>query len=118
MAGRWARGYARAKMKAPHLPTGLKTAIFRLRAGAQNVFSRLPGERPSWVVVELSGPIVARLRRPRILGVPLPPSLFGGTHSLEEIAETLAILGRSDWLQGVAFRIDGMLIDTATAYGL
>lgn len=105
-------------MKAPHLPPGLETAIFRLRAGAQNVMSRLPGERPPWVVMELSGPIVARLRRPRIFGIPLPPSLVGGTHSLEEIADTLAMLARSDWLQGVAFRIDGMLVDAATAYGL
>lgn len=105
-------------MKAPHLPPGLETAIFRLRAGAQNIMSRLPGERPSWVVMELSGPIMARLRRPRLLGIPLPPSLIGGSHSLEEIAETLSMLCRADWLQGVAFRIDGMLTDTATAYGL
>ena len=105
-------------MKAPHVPPGLQTAIFRLRAGAQNVLSRLPGDRPAWVVLELAGPIVARLRRPRVLGIPLPPSLIGGSHSLEEIAETLSMLRRADWLRGVAFRIDGMLVDTATAYGL
>jgi protease-4 len=105
-------------MKAPHLPPKLETAFHRLRAGAQNVLSRLPGERPPWIVLELSGPIVARLRRPRIFGIPLPPALVGGTQSLEEIAETLSVLGRADWLQGVAFRMDGMLVDAATAYGL
>lgn len=107
-----------APMKTPHLPPAVETAIHRLRAGAQNVLSHLPGERPPWVVLELSGPIVARLRRPRILGIPVPPALVGGSHSLEEIAATLAILGRSDWLQGVAFRIDGMIADAATTYGL
>ena len=68
--------------------------------------------------MDLSGPIVARLRRPRIFGVPVPPALVGGTRSLEEISRTLSVLARSDWLQGVAFRIDGMVIDGATAYGL
>jgi protease-4 len=105
-------------MKAPHLPPGISATIHRLRAGAQNIVSRLPGERPPWVVMELSGPIVARLRRPRLLGIPLPPALLGGTHSLEEIAETLAILGRTDWLRGVVLRVDGMVADAATAYGL
>ncbi len=107
-----------APMKAPHLPPALETAIHRLRAGAQNVISRLPGERPRWVVLELCGPVVARLRRPKILGVPVPPALVGGSHSLEEIAATLAVLGRADWLEGVAFRIDGLSTDSATAYGL
>lgn len=107
-----------AAMKAPNLPSGLKSAIFRLRAGAQNVLSRLPGDRPPWVVVELSGLIVPRVRRPRIFGVPLPPSLIGGTESLEEIAETLSILCKAEWLQGVVFRIDGMMTDAATAFGL
>lgn len=105
-------------MKTPHLPPGLQEAIFRLRAGAQNVLSRMPGERPPWVVIELSGPILARLRRPRLFGVPLPPALIGGSHSLEELAETMAMLQRSDWLQGVAFRFDGILTDPATAFGL
>ncbi len=107
-----------APMRAPHLPPALETALHRIRAGAQNVISRLPGERPPWVVMELSGPIVARLRRPRIFGVPVPPALVGGSHSLEEISETLSVLARSDWLRGVAFRIDGMTVDAATAYGL
>ncbi|MEZ4302555.1 MAG: S49 family peptidase, partial [Polyangiaceae bacterium] len=105
-------------MKAPHLPPGFETAVHRIRAGAQNLLSRLPGERPPWVVLELSGPIVARVRRPRVFGVPLPPALIGGAHSLEELAETLSVLGKADWLRGVVFRIDGMLVDAATAFGL
>jgi len=105
-------------MKAPHLPPAFETAIHRLRAGAQNVISRLPGDRPAWVVMELSGAIPARRRRARIFGIPLPPNLIGASDSLEEIAETLTALGKSDWLQGVAFRIDGLLVDAATAYGL
>lgn len=105
-------------MKAPHLPPAFETALHRIRAGAQNVLSQLPGERPPWVVLELSGPIVARLRRPKIFGVPVPPALVGGTHSLEEISRTLSVLARSEWLTGVAFRMDGMIVDAATAYGL
>ncbi len=70
------------------------------------------------MVLELSGPIAERLRRPRVFGVPIPPTLVGGTHSLEAIAETLALLGQADWLTGVAFRIDGVAIDAATAFGL
>jgi protease IV len=50
--------------------------------------------------------------------VPLPPSLIGGSHSLEEIAQTLDMLRRADWLQGVTFRIDGLMTDPATAFGL
>ncbi len=107
-----------ARMKAPQLPPAFETALHRLRAGAQNVISRLPGERPPWVVMELSGPIVAQVRRPRIFGLPLPPALIGGSHSLEEISETLSVLGKADWLSGVALRIDGMVTDPATAFGL
>ena len=107
-----------ARMKAPHVPPAFETALHRLRAGAQNIISRLPGDRPSWVVMELSGPIVAQIRRPRVFGIPVPPALIGGGHSLEELAETLSVLGKADWLSGVAFRIDGMVLDPATAFGL
>jgi protease-4 len=105
-------------MKAPHLPPAFETAIHSLRAGAQNLLSRLPGERPPWVVMELSGAIAPRPRRPRLFGIPLPSQLVGGSDSLEEIAETLSVLSRAEWLQGVAFRIDGLVVDAATAYGL
>lgn len=68
--------------------------------------------------MELSGPIVAQIRRPRVFGIPVPPALIGGSHSLEELADTLSMLGKADWLSGVAFRIDGMVTDPATAFGL
>ncbi|MBK8252129.1 MAG: signal peptide peptidase SppA [Polyangiaceae bacterium] len=105
-------------MKAPQVSPGIEATIHRLRAGAQNLLSRLPGDRPGWVVFELTGLITARARRPRFFGVPVPPALIGGGNSLEEIAATIELLRDADWLSGVVFRIEGMMIDAATAFGL
>jgi protease-4 len=106
-------------MPRPNLhPASVETALRRLRVRAQNALSYLPGDRPEWVVVDLSGPLVARAVRPRFFGFPLPPHLVPEKGSLEEISETLASLARAEWLRGVLFRIDGVRTDLATLYGL
>jgi len=61
----------------------LQTVALALRAGARNAWSLLPGERPPWVVVNLSGHVVPRPERPRLFGFTLPARAVAGAPSLE-----------------------------------
>jgi protease-4 len=95
----------------------LQTVALALRAGARNALSLLPGERPPWVVVELSGHIVPRPERPRLFGFTLPQRGMGAA-SLESITGALEDLARAPWLRGVLFRVEGLTADAATIYAL
>jgi protease-4 len=97
---------------------GLQTALHSLRASAQNLLSHLPGERPSWVVVELAGHVTPRPERPRFLGLPIT---LPGQHrppALEDLEDTLDALARAPWLRGVVLRFEALRADPATAYAL
>jgi protease IV len=96
----------------------LQTVTQTLRAGARNALRLLPGERPGWVVVDLSGSIAPRPERPRFMGLPIPPPGFRHRASLSEIVSSLDTLSRAAWLTGVLFRIEGLHVDQATAYAL
>ena len=94
----------------------LETALHRLAASARNALTLLPGERPEWVVLELSGAFPARRPPRRFFGLPLPPDLT--TMSLEELEETFQSFADARWLKGVLLRVDGLHVDPATAHAL
>ncbi len=104
----------------PKRLAALQTAVQAARAGARNALSHLPGERPPWVVVELSGVIVPRAERPRFFGLPVPIPVQGlhPRPSLEQITADLEALARAPWLTGVVFHIDALHVDPATAFAL
>ena len=76
----------------------------------------LPGEKPSWLVVELSGSYPARKRKQRLLARVM--SMGEKTASMEEFEAIVTALLRADWLTGVVFRYDQLGVDLATAYAL
>jgi protease-4 len=96
----------------------IQTLAHVVRARAQSVLARLPGERPKWVVVELSGLVTPRIEKQKLFGLPLPPRQVPGTRPLPALLEALDALGRAPWLEGVLFRVEGLRADPATAYAL
>jgi protease IV len=94
----------------------LETALHRLGVGARNALSLLPGERPEWIVLDLSGTFPARRQLRGLLGFPLPPDMR--VVSLEELQETFESLADARWLKGLILRIDGLHVDPATAHAL
>jgi protease-4 len=95
----------------------LQTTAQRIRAVTHNALTRLPGRRPSRVVVELAGSFPARRRRPELLGFRLP-QLGSAEMSLHELADAMRALARAPWLGGVTFRVERLRVGYATAYAL
>lgn len=96
----------------------VQTALRRVRAAGRNVAARLPGRRPTWIVVELSGSYPARVRRRLFFGFPVPPELGWGEASLEQLQQDLDSLADAPWLEGVLFRVSDLRVDLATAFAL
>ena len=92
--------------------------MHRLHAAGRHIASLVPGHRPQWVVVELSGSYPARIRRKPWFGLPLPAELGLSEPSLEELGRELESLGDAPWLEGVLLRIHDLRVDMATAYAL
>ncbi|MFO0758021.1 MAG: signal peptide peptidase SppA [Byssovorax sp.] len=106
-------------MPRKHLsPASIETAIRALRAGAQNALSHLPGERPSKVVVEISGPIARRAARPSFFGLPFLSRRFQGAIEIEHIKELLDALAGAPWIHEVALRLDDIHADPSVLYAL
>jgi protease-4 len=83
---------------------------------ARNLLADLPGERPEWVVLELSGTFPARAKRRKLLA--FPPALGPRDTSLEELEEQITALALALWLRGVVFRVEGLQCGMATAYAI
>lgn len=77
----------------------------------------LPGERPRWLVLELSGSYPARRRRRRRFS---PAALLAPERpvTLEELAEQVDALARAPWLEGVVLRFGELHVDLTAAYAL
>lgn len=102
---------------------GSRAATFQtitqtVRAASRHVRRLLPGERPSSVVIELTGTIAPRTKQPRFFGLPIRPPGQPRALSLEGLAEILDELARARWVKRVVFRIQGVHADPATAYAL
>ena len=82
----------------------------------KNAVAALPGERPKWLVVELSGSYPARERRRKLLT--FPPELGPQDDSLESLRKTVTALAAAPWLDGVVFRLEGLDVNLTTAYAL
>ena len=94
----------------------VQAALQTLGARVHNARSFLPGERPTWVVVELSGAPSLRVERPKFLGIPIPTKKLGP--SLEDLTRALDTLGDTSWIRGVVLRIEGLRADGVVAYSL
>lgn len=101
--------------------TGAATAITAVRNGAtrlrNSVVKVLPGERPEWLVLELTGTFPARKTKRKMLS---PANLMGAEKhvSQEELAAIVTALCEADWLKGVVVRIQDMQVDWAGAYAV
>jgi protease IV len=87
-----------------------------LRAEIANGLAALPGERPAWLVMEMSGAYPMRTPRRKLTG--FPPPLGPLPESVESFARKLSALARAPWLRGVVLRSEGLEVSLATAYSL
>ncbi len=98
---------------------GLATAVTSVRNGAtrlRNAIARvLPGERPEWVVIELSGPFQPRRTKRKFLS---PDALLGKeiTLSQEELEALMTALLEAAWLKGVVVRLQDLSLQQQEAY--
>lgn len=97
----------------PDLATHTANALTSLRNAIIDV---LPGERPAWLVVDLSGSYPARRKRQRLVSRAL--ALGERQPSLEEFEELVSRLLAATWLTGVVVRFEQLSVDLATAYAL
>ena len=94
--------------------TGVATAITAVRNGAtrlrNSIIKVLPGERPEWRVLELTGTFPARKAKRKMLS---PENLMGAEKhvSQEELVTIVTALCEADWLKGVVVRIQDMQVD-------
>lgn len=103
------------------LSAAVAGAITSVRNGAtlmRNAIVRvLPGERPEWVVLELTGPFQPRKTKRKFFS---PDALMGKerTVSQEELEALVTALLEADWLKGVVVRLQDLALDWASAYAV
>lgn len=97
-------------------PHALPTLVKNVGITLANAATALPGERPPWLVVPLSGSYPA-LSRPRRL-TDFPPDIRPPEVSQAALADLVEALGQAPWLKGVIFRFDELRLDLSTAYAL
>lgn len=88
----------------------LKQLLYDAAISASNLIAELPGERPEWLVIELSGNLPMRQRRRELASLPLPQPL-----TVEKLAATVKRLGEAPWLKGVVFRFEALELNLSTA---
>ncbi|HET8984357.1 MAG TPA: signal peptide peptidase SppA [Trueperaceae bacterium] len=76
----------------------------------------LPGDKPEWLIVDLSGSYPARRQKRSMISRVL--SSGERPQSLEEFEAMVSTLLRAEWLAGVVFRSERLNVDLATAYAL
>lgn len=100
---------------------GLATAVTSVRNGAirlRNAIAKvLPGDRPGWVVLELTGPFRPRKSKRKLLS---PDTLMGKELTLtqEELEALVSALLEAEWLEGVVVRLQDLALDWASAYAV
>ena len=99
----------------------MATAVAAMRNGAtrlRNAVVRvLPGERPEWVVLQLTGPFEPRRAKRKLLS---PENLMGKERTLsqEELETLVTALLEAEWLKGVVVRLQDLSLDWASAYAV
>lgn len=97
------------------------TAVTSVRNGGtrlRNAIVRvLPGERPAWVVLELSGSFQPRKAKRKLFS---PDALLGKERTLsqQELQDLVTALLEADWLTGVVVRLQDLALDWASAYAV
>ena len=95
--------------------------LARLRSAASEARNRLatllPGKRPAWVVLHLSGSYPARRPKRKLVSL---ASLTGAEReqSQEELEERVTSLLAAPWLEGVVLRLGELQLDLARAYAI
>ena len=97
-------------------PQTLQNLLANARGALQNALTKLPGERPEHLVMELSGSYPARTQKRKLLEV--PPQLGAQETSLEAFGEQVEALARAEWLKGVVFRLNDLSVNLTTARSL
>lgn len=94
--------------------TSVRNGALRLRNG---IMAALPGERPAWLVVELSGAFPARLQKRKFMSV---DAVLGKERQLsqQELQALVTALLAVDWLTGVVVRLNDLSPDWATAFAV
>ena len=96
---------------------GMASTLLRnLGTAIGNALADLPGERPPWLVVPLSGSYPVRTRHRRL--TEFPPDIKPGEVSQEALTALVQALGQAPWLIGVIFRLDELRLDFATGYAI
>ena len=99
-------------MELPDARTWIQRGTIRLA----NLATRLPGERPRWVVVDVRGSYPAREVPRRLLKI--PPELGPRDPSLEKLTDQLRALADAEWCEGVVLRFGPTSHGTSAAHAL
>lgn len=93
---------------------GLRNSVTRVRNTLAEI---LPGERPAWLVLELTGSFPVRKAKRKLLSI---DTVRGKERELsqEELETTVTALLEADWLTGVVVRLEGLDLDWASVYTL
>ncbi len=96
------------------LAGGVRSGAARLRNA---LVAALPGERPRWLVLELTGSFPARRKKRRLFS---PDALLGKERvvSQEELEAHVTALLAADWLEGVVVRLHELRVGLATGYAV
>lgn len=94
--------------------TGLRNSPVRLR---NHLARLLPGKRPAWLVLNLTGSFPVRKAKRKLLSI---QSLTGQARefSQEELEALISSLLTAEWLEGVVIRLDELQLDWASSYAL
>jgi protease-4 len=92
----------------------LKQLLHTTAVNTHNWLTEMPGPRPEWLVVELSGPLPMRERKRNLLT--FPPDIGPQRLTVEKLAGLVKSLGEAEWLTGVVFRFEALELNLSTAF--
>lgn len=96
----------------------LARTLAGVRRRIQYAASLMPGPRPAWVTLELTGSYPALTPRARLLGIPLPPELGLTETSMEVLSAQIDGAARANWLEGVFIRFGTLRFGQTTAFAI
>jgi protease-4 len=97
-------------------PGTLPNLLYNLSVELANQLAALPGKRPEWLVLEVSGSYPVRAQKRKL--TEFPPALGPRPETLESFQRKLGLLARAPWLKGISLRCQSLELAPATAYAL